>query len=39
MIEKKIFPALAADGQLYALSLKNQFWFDLGKPEDYLKGQ
>lgn len=39
MIEKKVFPELASDGQLYAYSLKNTFWFDLGKPEDYIKGQ
>lgn len=39
MIEKEIFPKLAEEGELYAYPLKNDFWFDLGKPEDYLKGQ
>lgn len=39
MIEKEIFPALAAEGQLYSLPLKNNFWFDIGQPKDYLLGQ
>lgn len=39
MIEKEIFPQLAEEGELYSYSLTNDFWFDLGKPDDYLKGQ
>lgn len=39
MIEKEIFPQMAKDGQLYCISLHNDFWFDIGKPGDYLKGQ
>lgn len=39
MIEKEIFPQLAQEELLYGFPLKNKFWFDLGKPEDYLKGQ
>lgn len=30
---------MAEQGELYGLSLKNDFWFDLGKPSDYIKGQ
>lgn len=39
MIEKEIFPQMAQEGALYSLPLKNNFWFDIGKPEDYLLGQ
>ncbi len=24
---------------MYAFSLENKFWYDIGKPEDYIKGQ
>jgi hypothetical protein len=30
---------MAADNQLYSLPLKNDFWFDIGKPSDYIIGQ
>jgi mannose-1-phosphate guanylyltransferase len=36
-IEKEIFPAMAADKQLYAFELKG-FWMDVGQPKDYLIG-
>jgi mannose-1-phosphate guanylyltransferase len=36
-IEKEIFPAMAGDGQLYAMDLKG-FWMDIGQPKDYLIG-
>ncbi|CAF3082324.1 unnamed protein product [Rotaria sp. Silwood2] len=36
-IEKEIFPAMAADNQLYAFELKG-FWMDVGQPKDYLIG-
>jgi len=39
MIEKEIFPAMAGEGKLYSLALKNNFWFDIGQPKDYLLGQ
>ena len=39
MIEKEVFPDLANNSELYALPLENDFWFDLGKPQDYLSGQ
>jgi NDP-sugar pyrophosphorylase family protein len=39
MIEKEIFPQMAAEGSLYGLPLGNKFWFDIGKPADYLIGQ
>ena len=39
MIEKEVFPQLAERNELYALPLPNRFWFDLGKPQDYLLGQ
>ena len=39
MIEKEIFPQMAKEGQLYSLPLKNDFWFDIGRPADYLVGQ
>lgn len=36
-IEKEIFPAMAADNQLYAMTLEN-FWMDVGQPKDFLTG-
>lgn len=39
MIEKEIFPQMAEEGSLYGLALGNKFWFDIGKPADYLIGQ
>lgn len=30
---------MATDGQLYTLTLKNNFWNDIGQPQDYLVGQ
>ncbi|CAF4285542.1 unnamed protein product [Rotaria socialis] len=36
-IEKEIFPAMAADKQLYAFELQG-FWMDVGQPKDYLTG-
>ena len=39
MNEKEIFPQMAKEGQLYSLPLKNDFWFDIGRPADYLVGQ
>lgn len=39
MIEKEVFPQMAQEEKLYSLALKNDFWFDIGRPEDYLLGQ
>jgi mannose-1-phosphate guanylyltransferase len=36
-IEKEVFPAMAKEGQLYALELQG-FWMDVGQPKDYLIG-
>ncbi|XP_016156868.1 PREDICTED: mannose-1-phosphate guanyltransferase beta isoform X1 [Ficedula albicollis] len=36
-IEKEIFPAMAQDGQLYAMELQG-FWMDIGQPKDFLTG-
>lgn len=36
-IEKEIFPAIAADGGLYAMTLQG-YWMDVGQPKDYLTG-
>jgi mannose-1-phosphate guanylyltransferase len=36
-IEKEVFPAVAADGGLYAMELKG-YWMDVGQPQDYLTG-
>ncbi|XP_061864351.1 mannose-1-phosphate guanyltransferase beta [Colius striatus] len=36
-IEKEIFPAMAQDGQLYAMELQS-FWMDIGQPKDFLTG-
>ncbi|GET88652.1 mannose-1-phosphate guanyltransferase [Leishmania tarentolae] len=36
-IEKEIFPAMAAEGQLYAFNLEG-FWMDVGQPKDYIFG-
>ncbi|KNG76150.1 mannose-1-phosphate guanyltransferase [Plasmodium falciparum IGH-CR14] len=37
-LEKEIFPKLASDNMLYFYQLNN-FWADIGKPLDFLKGQ
>eukprot|EP00736_Rhodelphis_marinus_P006006 Rmarinus@m.13002 len=36
-IEKEVFPALADEGELYAMTLEG-FWMDVGQPRDYLSG-
>ncbi|XP_033123456.1 mannose-1-phosphate guanyltransferase beta-A-like [Anneissia japonica] len=36
-IEKEIFPAMAADSQLYAFELDG-YWMDVGQPKDFLTG-
>jgi mannose-1-phosphate guanylyltransferase len=36
-IEKEIFPKMADDSNLYAMTLQG-FWMDVGQPPDYLKG-
>ncbi|KAM9996323.1 hypothetical protein ACTFIV_009383 [Dictyostelium citrinum] len=36
-IEKEIFPAMAADSQLYCMQLEG-FWMDVGQPKDFLSG-
>jgi len=36
-IEKEIFPAMAREGNLYAMELPG-FWMDVGQPKDYLIG-
>lgn len=37
-IERVIFPKMAAEKDLYALTLEG-FWMDIGQPKDYLLGQ
>ena len=40
MLEKETFPQMASEGNLFGLTLKNSdFWFDTGKPGDYLTAQ
>ena len=39
MIETEIYPKLAEEGQLYSLPIKDNFWYDIGKPADYIKAQ
>lgn len=36
-IEREVFPALAAEGNLYALALPG-YWLDVGTPASYLQG-
>lgn len=36
-IEKEVFPAIAAEGKLFAMNLEG-FWMDVGQPKDYLTG-
>ena len=36
-IEREIFPKMAADGELYQMTL-NGYWMDIGQPKDYLIG-
>ncbi|CAD7694979.1 unnamed protein product [Ostreobium quekettii] len=36
-IEREVFPAAAADNQLYAMVLPG-YWMDVGQPTDFLKG-
>lgn len=37
-IERVIFPKMASEQELYALTLEG-FWMDIGQPKDYLLGQ
>lgn len=37
-IERAIFPAMAAEKELYRMVLPG-FWMDIGQPKDYLSGQ
>lgn len=37
-IEREIFPKMAAEGQLYQMTLDG-YWMDIGQPKDYLLGQ
>lgn len=39
MIETEIYPKMAEEGQLFSLPIKDNFWYDIGKPLDYLKAQ
>lgn len=39
MIETAVFPKMATDGELFSLTLKDNFWNDVGQPGDYLVGQ
>jgi len=36
-IERKTFPSMAADKQIFAFDL-DSFWMDLGKPQDFVLG-
>jgi len=36
-IERIIFPAMAAEGQIYQMVLPG-YWMDIGQPHDYLSG-
>ncbi|ORY31240.1 nucleotide-diphospho-sugar transferase [Naematelia encephala] len=36
-IEKEVFPAIVADGQLHSYDLQG-FWMDVGQPKDYIAG-
>jgi len=36
-IERETFPAMAADGDLYAMDLPG-FWMDVGQPKDFIGG-
>lgn len=36
-IEKETFPAMAMDGELFAMELQG-FWMDVGQPKDFLTG-
>jgi len=36
-IEREVFPAMAMDGELYAIPLEG-FWRDIGQPPDFLVG-
>ncbi|KDP38962.1 hypothetical protein JCGZ_00719 [Jatropha curcas] len=37
-IEKEVFPRIAEDKKLFAMSLPG-FWMDIGQPRDYIAGQ
>jgi mannose-1-phosphate guanylyltransferase len=37
-IEREIFPAMAEEKQLHVFDLRG-FWMDIGRPQDYLRGQ
>lgn len=36
-IETQVFPAMAAEGELYCMELEG-FWMDIGQPHDYISG-
>jgi len=36
-IEKEVFPAMAGEGELFAMELEGH-WMDIGQPRDYLTG-
>ena len=36
-IEREIFPKMAKEGELYAMTLDG-FWMDIGQPKDFLLG-
>jgi len=35
----EVFPYLALEGKLHSLLIKDNFWYDIGKPEDYISAQ
>ena len=39
MIETGVFPQMSEDQQLHSITLKDNFWNDVGQPKDYLVGQ
>jgi mannose-1-phosphate guanylyltransferase len=39
MIETEIYPKMAEKGELYSLPIRDNFWYDIGKPADYIKAQ
>ena len=39
MIETEVFPQMAQEGKLFSLKIKDNFWYDIGKPADYIVAQ
>ena len=39
MIETEVFPQLAQEKKLFSLKIKDNFWYDIGKPADYILAQ